>query len=68
MRELFYQLGYYKVYRELKPEIKPDLLYELKSALKLLDKNKYNYDNSDYNKLRNKIINQASKFYINIVS
>ena len=68
MKELVYQLGNYKIFREVHQEIHHDLLYEFNTALKLLDKNKYNYDSADYERRRNKIIDLAAEFYAKLVS
>ena len=43
MSILIYQLGDYKIFKEIQKEIKHDLLNELNLQLKSMNKNKYSY-------------------------
>lgn len=65
--------NYYIIGNQKPPKIQhfkqlPSLLSELESALRYLDKNKYNYDPADYKNKRNDILNRALTYYIGIMS
>ena len=67
MSILIYQLGDYKIFKEIQKEIKHDLLNELNLQLKSMNKNKYSYDEFDFKKRHDKIIKSAAIYYTSLV-